>query len=149
MQISMIINGQEKAFNVEPDEYLSDTLRSAGYKSIKRGCDKSSCGACTVLLEGKPILSCSYLSFRANGKKVTTLEGEREEAIKLGSLIIKEGGDQCGFCTPSLILTTIALKRENANPTEEDIKHYTNGNLCRCTGYVAQLNGIKKYLGVE
>lgn len=149
MQISIIINGQEKAFSVEADEYLSDTLRSAGYKSIKRGCDKSSCGACTVLLEGKPILSCSYLSFRANGKKVTTLEGEREEAIKLGSLIIKEGGDQCGFCTPSLILTTIALKRENAKPTEEEIKHYTNGNLCRCTGYVAQIKGIKKYLGVE
>jgi carbon-monoxide dehydrogenase small subunit len=100
-------------------------------------------------MDGKPILSCSFLSVRADGHVVTTLEGERAEAIKLGSLIIKEGGDQCGFCTPSLILTTIALKRENQKPTDEEIKHYTNGNLCRCTGYVAQLKGIKKYLGVE
>ncbi len=149
MQINITINNEDRTFKVRPDEFLADTLRKNGYKSIKRGCDKSSCGACTVLLDGKPILSCSFLSVRANGHAVTTLEGEREEAIKLGSLIIKEGGDQCGFCTPSLILTTIALKRENAKPTDEEIKHYTNGNLCRCTGYVPQLKGIKKYLGVE
>lgn len=149
MIINLKVNGENIKVEVKADEYLSETLRNNGYKSIKRGCDKSTCGACTVLVEGEPVLSCSYFSHRAEGKNITTLEGVYEEAEKLGQYIINEGADQCGFCTPSLALTTIAMKKELENPTEDDIKHYINGNLCRCTGYQAQMKGIKKYLEVE
>lgn len=149
MIISLKVNGKDMRLDVKADEYLSDTLRRKGYKSIKRGCDKSTCGACTVLVDGKPVLSCSYFSHRAEGKSITTLEGVYEEAEKLGEYIVNEGADQCGFCTPSLALTTIAMKNELENPTDEDIKHYINGNLCRCTGYESQMKAIKKYLEVE
>lgn len=148
MKIEVTINGERKAIEIKPDDFLSEVLRDNGYKSVKRGCDNSSCGACTVLLDDKPVLSCSYFAARVNGKNITTLEGEMEEALKLGQMIIDEGGDQCGYCTPSLALTTIAMKRELKNPTEEEIIHYITGNLCRCSGYVAQMKGIKKYMGV-
>ena len=149
MTINLKVNGENIKVEVKEDEYLSETLRNNGYKSVKRGCDKSTCGACTVLVDKEPVLSCSYFSHRAEGKSIITLEGVQAEAEKLGEHIVNEGADQCGFCTPSLALTTIAMKNELENPTEEDIKHYINGNLCRCTGYEAQMKGIKKYLGVE
>lgn len=149
MIINLNVNGENIKVEVKEDEYLSETLRNNGYKSVKRGCDKSTCGACTVLVDKEPVLSCSYFSHRAEGKSIITLEGVQAEAEKLGEHIVNEGADQCGFCTPSLALTTIAMKNELENPTEEDIKHYINGNLCRCTGYEAQMKGIKKYLGVE
>lgn len=149
MLIKMTINNVEKKIRVSNSDYLSETLRNNGYKSVKRGCDKSTCGACTVLVDNKPVLSCTFLSRRAEGKSITTLEGEQTEALKLGQLIIDEGGDQCGYCTPSLALTTIAMKRELKNPSEEEIIHYITGNLCRCSGYISQIAGIKKYMEVE
>lgn len=149
MKIKVTINRENKEIEINPDDYLSEVLRDNGCKSVKRGCDKSTCGACTVLVDDKPVLSCTYLAARAEGKAITTLEGEQEEAVKLGQLIVAEGGDQCGYCTPSLALTTIAMKRELVAPTEAEIVHYITGNLCRCSGYVAQLKGIKKYMGVE
>lgn len=149
MIISLTINNVKREIKINNDDYLSEILRDNGYKSVKRGCEKSTCGACTVLVDDNPVLSCSFLGARADGKNITTLEGEQEEALILGQYIINEGGDQCGYCTPSLALTTIAMKRELKNPTEEEIIHYINGNLCRCSGYVSQLKGIKKYMGVE
>jgi len=149
MLIEMTINNEVKKVRISNSDYLSETLRDNGYKSVKRGCDKSTCGACTVLVNDKPVLSCTFLSSRAEGQRIATLEGERDQALILGQYIIDEGGDQCGYCTPSLALTTIAMKRELKNPTEEEIIHYINGNLCRCSGYISQLKGIKKYMGVE
>lgn len=149
MIINLTINNVKREININNDDYLSEILRDNGCKSVKRGCEKSTCGACTVLVDDKPVLSCSFLGARAEGKNITTLEGEQEEALILGQYIIDEGGDQCGYCTPSLALTTIAMKRELKNPTEDEIIHYINGNLCRCSGYVSQLKGIKKYMGVE
>ncbi|GAU79940.1 (2Fe-2S)-binding protein [Fusibacter sp. 3D3] len=149
MKIRVTLNREIKEIEISPDDYLSEVLRANGCKSVKRGCDKSTCGACTVLVDDKPVLSCTYLAARVDGKTITTLEGEQEEAVKLGQLIVAEGGDQCGYCTPSLALTTIAMKRELISPTEAEIVHYITGNLCRCSGYVAQLKGIKKYMGVE
>lgn len=149
MLIKLTINNKVKTIDVKSNEYLSETLRENGYKSVKRGCDKSTCGACTVLVDEKPVLSCSFFSHRADGKRITTLEGVIKEAEILGQYIIDEGGDQCGYCTPSLALTTIAMKKELINPSEEEIIHYINGNLCRCSGYIAQIKGIKKYMGVE
>lgn len=148
MRIEVTINKKKVALEVAPDELLADTLRVYGMYSIRKGCDTSNCGLCTVWLDGKPVLSCSLLSFRVNGKSVTTIEGVQQESAKLAGIIASEGTDQCGFCSPGFIMTVLAMKNELQNPTEEEINHYLNGNLCRCTGYMGQLRAIKKYLGV-
>src|SRR5699024_9175904 len=109
----------------------------------------SCCGLCTIWVEEKPVLSCASLSIRANGKKITTMEGLQEEAEEFGKILVSEGSDQCGFCSPGFIMSIIAMKKELENPTEEEIIHYLTGNLCRCTGYQGQLRAIKTYLGVE
>ena len=114
--------------------------------SVKRGCETSNCGLCTVFLEGKPVLSCSVLAARANGCKVDTLEGLQEEAEEFGSFIAGQGAEQCGFCNPGMIMNAIALFRENPDPSEEEIKEYLAGNLCRCSGYEGQLRGILNFL---
>lgn len=149
MQIDIIVNGKKHSLDIDKDEFLLDTLRKAGYLSVKRGCDTSCCGLCTVWLEGKPILSCSTLSIRANGKNVTTIEGLQEEAEKFANIFTREGAEQCGFCSPGFVMTVIAMKKELNNPTDDEIKHYLAGNLCRCTGYMGQLRAVKKYLEVE
>ncbi|AHM58234.1 xanthine dehydrogenase subunit E (plasmid) [Peptoclostridium acidaminophilum DSM 3953] len=149
MDINVKINGKNVAFQIDPDDYLSETLRKYGYMSIRKGCDTSSCGLCTVWLDGKPVLSCSTLSVRANGAEVTTIEGLQKEAEDFASFLVSEGAEQCGFCSPGFIMTVLAMKKELKNPSEEEIKNYLNGNLCRCTGYVGQLRALKKYMGVE
>lgn len=149
MQIKVKVNEKIIIMDVEYDEMLLDALRRYGYFSIKKGCDTTNCGLCTVWLEGKPILSCSTLAVRANGKNLTTLEGIQKEAEEFGQFLVKEGAEQCGFCSPGFIMTVIAMKRELVNPSEENIKHYLAGNLCRCTGYMGQLRAIKEFMGVE
>ncbi|OPX85507.1 MAG: Carbon monoxide dehydrogenase small chain [Pelotomaculum sp. PtaB.Bin104] len=149
MQIEVIINGKKVVLEVEPDDLLADTLRAYGMLSIRQGCDTSNCGLCTVWLDGKPVLSCSTLSFRTGGKSITTIEGVQKEAWEFARFLTAEGADQCGFCSPGFIMTVLAMKKELEHPTEEEIKHYLAGNLCRCTGYMGQLRAIKKYLGVS
>lgn len=149
MLIKININGINKSFDIEPHEYLLDLLRNNGYLSVKRGCDTGTCGVCTVLMDGEPTLSCATLAVKADGKEITTIEGVGEQAKEVGNCLVDEGVDQCGYCSPGLVLTVIAMKKELENPTEESIKHYLSGNLCRCTGYVGQLRAIKKYMGVE
>lgn len=148
MQITVIINHRQVTLDVQPDDFLVDTLRRQGLYSVRRGCDTSCCGLCTIWLNGKPALSCSTLSFRANGQHITTVEGLRHEAEEFAHFMAAEGADQCGYCSPGFILTVLAMKRELVNPTEADIIHYLTGNLCRCTGYQGQVRAIKKYLGV-
>lgn len=149
MIINLKINGLDKELQVEPQDYLLETLRNNGYLSVKRGCDTGSCGACTVLLDGKPIPSCACLSMRADGHKVTTIEGVQSEAEELGKFLSAEGVEQCGYCSPSFVLTILAMKQELKNPTIDEIRHYLVGNLCRCSGYVGHTRAIKKYLGVK
>lgn len=149
MRIQLKINGMMETFLVEPDEYLLETLRKAHYYSVKRGCESTSCGVCTVLLDGRPIPSCSYLSLRAEGHEITTAEGIQEEAARLADLFGNEGADQCGYCNPSLALTVFAMKQELKNPTDDAIRHYLLSNLCRCSGYVAQHSAIRKYMEVS
>ncbi len=149
MLIETTINNRRMALAIDPDEYLVDTLRKAGFLSVKRGCDTGSCGLCTVWVEGKPVLSCSTLAVRVSGKKITTIEDLQDEALEFARFMADEGAEQCGFCAPGFTMTVLAMKRELKDPTEEEIKHYLNGNLCRCTGYVSQLRAIKKYMGVE
>jgi len=149
MIINLHINGAKKSFDIQSDEYLVEVLRRNGYVSVKKGCDTGSCGVCTVLIDGNPTLSCSYLAARADNKYITTIEGISSEEKKLGELLVDEGVDQCGYCSPGLILTVIAMKKELKNPTKEKISQYLTGNLCRCTGYVGQLRAIMKYMEVQ
>ena len=148
MQIEFAVNNKKITVEAGIDELLADTLRNYGILSIRKGCDTSCCGLCTVWLDGKPILSCSVLSFRANGKSITTIEGVQGEAEEFARILAAEGADQCGFCSPGFIMTVLAMKNELKNPSDEEIKHYLTGNLCRCTGYMGHLRAIKKYLGV-
>lgn len=149
MQIKLWINNREFIDDISPDTILLDYLRTKGCLSVKRGCETSNCGLCTVWIDGKPILSCSTLAVRANGLKVTTIEGIQEEAKDFGEFLADEGAEQCGFCSPGFIMNVIAMKNELTNPTEDDIKNYLEGNLCRCTGYMGQLRAIKKYLDAK
>lgn len=148
MKVNLIINGRHRQLDIDPNEYLLDTLRNEHITSVKRGCDTSSCGVCTILLEGSPVASCSYLTAMAEGLNITTVEGIQEEAAKLAELFGREGADQCGYCTPGLALTVYAMKNELNEKSDDAIRDYLVGNLCRCTGYVAQHKAIKKYLEV-
>ena len=146
MQINLILNGTKVSVDVAADTLLLDLVRSQGCASVKRGCETSNCGLCTVFLEDKPVLSCSVLAARADGKRVTTLEGLQEEAAEFGAFIADQGAEQCGFCNPGFVMNTISLLRENPDPTDEEILSYLSGNLCRCSGYVGQLRGIRNFL---
>lgn len=146
MKISLILNNKKITEDIEPDMLLIDFVRSHDCFSVKRGCETSNCGLCTVFLDDKPVLSCSVLAARANGRKVTTLEGIGSEAEEFAAFIADQGAEQCGFCNPGFVMNTIALLSENPNPDDEEIKAYLAGNLCRCSGYEGQLRGIKEYL---
>ena len=146
MRVKLVINGYVKEFDVEAGDFLLDTLRNNNYTSVKRGCENTTCGACTVLLDGKPVPSCSLLTMKANGHIITTVEGIQQVASDLSKHFGHEGADQCGYCNPSLALTVYAMINELNNPTDEDIKQYLVGNLCRCTGYEAQHKAIRAYL---
>lgn len=149
MEISMWINDKLVIDVIEPDTLLIDYVRTKGCYSVKRGCETSNCGLCTVLLEGKPVLSCSVLAARANGKHVTTLEGIQEEAAEFGAFLADQGSEQCGFCSPGFIMNVISMSRELKDPTISEIKEYLVGNLCRCTGYQGQLRAILNYLKMK
>ena len=146
MQITITLNGKKVSADVAPDALLIDFVRSHGCYSVKRGCETSNCGLCTVFLDEKPVLSCSVLAARADGHRVTTLEGLQEEAAEFGGFIADQGAEQCGFCNPGMIMNAIALLRENSEPTEAEIKEFLAGNLCRCSGYEGQLRGIQNFI---
>ena len=146
MEIKLKLNGRNIIASVEADTVLLDFLREKGCLSVKRGCDTSNCGLCTVLMDGKPILSCSTLAVRADGHEIYTLEGLQAEASDFVGFIADQGADQCGFCNPGFVMNTIALLRENPDPTDDEIRAFLAGNLCRCSGYDGQLRGIRNYL---
>lgn len=149
MRIEVILNGKKTALEVAADELLADTLRAAGFASIRRGCDTTCCGLCTVWVDGRPTLSCATLAARMDGHSITTIEGVAAEAEAFARLLVAEGAEQCGFCSPGFIMTVLAMKRELVNPTDAEIIHYLTGNLCRCTGYMGQLRAVRKYLEVR
>lgn len=148
MKIKVWINNKVFEDDIEPDTLLIDFVRNKGFLSVKRGCDTANCGLCTVHLEGKPVLSCSTLAMRANGLKVTTIEVLEEEAKEFAQFMANQGAEQCGFCSPGFVMNVLAMKKELINPSDEEIKLYLAGNLCRCTGYMGQLRAIKNYLGL-
>ena len=146
MKIEFWLNGVKRQEEIQPDTLLLDFLREKGCYSVKRGCETANCGLCTVLMDEKPVLSCSTLAARADGKKIVTLEGMQEEAKELGNFIANEGAEQCGFCNPGFIMNVFAMLAEIKDPTEEQIKEYLAGNLCRCSGFVSQTKSILKFL---
>lgn len=149
MLITVTLNGKKQQSDVEPDMLLIDFVRAHGCLSVKRGCETSNCGLCTVFLDDKPVLSCSVLAARADGKSVTTLEGLQEEASEFAEFVADQGAEQCGFCNPGFVMNVIAMLRENPEPSEEEIKEYLAGNLCRCSGYEGQLRGILNFLDMR
>lgn len=149
MEVKLKINGVSYNYLAEVDEYLLDTLRKLGFKSVKRGCDTTSCGVCSVIVDEVLVPSCSYLTVRADKKSILTVEGIQKEAREIAKFITAEGVEQCGFCSPGHVMAIHALKRDLHNPTMEDIKHYLAGNMCRCSGYEGQHRAIKKMLEVD
>jgi carbon-monoxide dehydrogenase small subunit len=150
--IELRVNGLTHELAIEPNALLLDVLRrDLGLTGSKRGCDDSSCGACTVLVDGTPMLACTLLAFSCEGQKITTVEGISEH----GSLAAIQkaygdwGGAQCGYCTPGFMITVKHLLSVNPDPTEEDIRSALSGNLCRCTGYTQMYSAIKAAIEAE
>lgn len=146
MNITYWLNGIKQSDEIEAGVMLLDFLRSKGCYSVKCGCETTNCGLCTVWIDEKPVLSCAVLAARIDGKQVTTLEGLQEEATEFAMYMGREGADQCGFCNPGFVMNVLAMARELEGPTEEEIKEYLAGNLCRCTGYVGHMRAIRDYL---
>jgi aerobic carbon-monoxide dehydrogenase small subunit len=137
-EITVTVNGAEHSLAVEPRLLLVYFLREKlGLTGTHVGCDTTSCGACTVLVDGVPVKSCTYLAVQANGKALTTVEGlaDGAELDPIQQGFKEEHGLQCGFCTPGMMLVSAALLEENPDPTEEEIRWAISGNICRCTGY--------------
>ena len=144
--ITLKVNGKEYPLEVKANEILLNVLRDRlGLMGTKYGCGIGECGACTVLLDGRAILSCQTLAFTADGKKITTIEGlEHDGSLHpLQQAFIDEGAVQCGYCTPGMILSAKALLDINSNPSNQEIKQAIRGNLCRCTGYTNIVRAIK------
>lgn len=145
-KIAFTINGKETEVEVSPTMRLIDVIRDVlNLTGTKEGCGEGECGACTVLIDGKPVNSCLVLVGQVQGKSITTIEGlnQGKELHPLQKAFIEEGAIQCGYCTPGMILSAKALLDENPNPSEEDIKRAISGNLCRCTGYKKIVQAIK------
>ncbi|HBY57169.1 MAG TPA: (2Fe-2S)-binding protein [Candidatus Atribacteria bacterium] len=146
IEIEFIVNGKKRRIFVKPNDLLINIIRNDLYLTgSKYGCGIGECGACTVLLDGEPVLSCLTLAVTVNGKEITTIEGlaKGDELHPVQKAFLENGAVQCGFCTPGMILTATALLKENPNATENEIRDYMRGNLCRCTGYVQIVKAIK------
>src|SRR5919197_4155530 len=150
--LELKVNGGSRELAVEPSKLLLDTLREdLQLTGSKRGCDESSCGACTVMVDGVPMLSCALLAVSCEGQEITTVEGISEH----GSLAAIQkaygdwGGSQCGYCTPGFMITVKHLLSQNGSPSEEDIRGALSGNLCRCTGYNQMYQAIKAAIEAE
>lgn len=147
MTVTLTVNDRPCSWECSASETLAEALRARGFTSVKCGCSEGACGMCTVWLDGRPVLSCSVLVSRLDGRRVTTVEGMEEEARVIGSYLVAQGADQCGFCAPGYIMTVLAMVRELPAPiTEDQVRHYLAGNLCRCTGYQSKLRGVLEYL---
>ncbi|HVI08534.1 MAG TPA: (2Fe-2S)-binding protein [Candidatus Binatia bacterium] len=150
--IELKVNGRAHELAIEPSALLLDVLRQdLGLTGSKRGCDESSCGACTVLIDGVAMLSCAILAASCQGQEITTIEGVSEH----GSLAAIQkaygdwGGAQCGYCTPGFIMTVKSLLTENPDPSEADVRNALSSNLCRCTGYSQMYEAIKSAVKAE
>ena len=147
ISINLNVNGTDYPVTVDPARNLVSVLRTEiGLTGTKEGCDDCECGACMVLIDGQPVNSCSYLAAQAADRPIATVEGVMvgAELHPLQQALLDEGGVQCGFCTPGMIMSATALLSRNASPTEEEVRIGLSGNLCRCTGYVKILAAVQR-----
>ncbi len=144
--IRLIVNGREESWDAAPGDTLLDVLRREGWVGVKKGCGAGDCGACTVLLNGRAVNACLVLAARAEGAEVVTIEGLSRDGTlhPVQEAFLETGAVQCGYCTPGMVLSAVALLAENARPTEDEIREAVAGNLCRCTGYVKQVEAIER-----
>jgi len=153
MRVELTVNGQPRADEVEPRLLLVHYLREVcGLRAANVGCDTTSCGACTVLLNGESVKSCTVLTVQAAGGEVVTAEGlsDGEDLHPVQTAFRQEHGLQCGFCTPGMVMATVGLLRENPDPTEAEVREGLEGNICRCTGYhniVKAIAAVAKTMG--
>ncbi len=146
MNVTVTINGTERSSDVEPRLLLVDFIRTnLGLTGTHIGCDTTSCGVCTVLIDGTPVKSCTMFAVQARGRSITTVEGLKQngELSAMQQAFHQEHGLQCGFCTPAMMLVGTALLEENPSPTEDEIRWAISGNLCRCTGYMNIVKSIQ------
>jgi carbon-monoxide dehydrogenase small subunit len=146
MEITLTINGQSRSADVEPRVLLVDFIRNyLGLTGTHIGCDTTSCGACTVLLDGTPVKSCTVFAVQADGRQVQTVEGLKQDGQlhPIQAAFKENHGLQCGFCTPGMMLVGKALLEDNPSPTDEDVRWAISGNICRCTGYVNIVKSIQ------
>jgi carbon-monoxide dehydrogenase small subunit len=145
LQITVTINGTQRSGDVEARLLLVHHLRNAGLTGTHIGCDTSNCGACTVLLDGKPVKSCTMLAVQADGRSITTVEGLRTngQLDPVQQAFSQHHGLQCGFCTPGMMLVAKALLETTPDPSDEDVRWAISGNLCRCTGYMNIVESIR------
>ena len=146
VEATLTVNGTVYPVELDPHLSLLRAVREViGLTGSKEGCDDSECGACMMLLDGSPVNSCSYLALQADGREVTTVEGlaGAAELAPLQRAFLEEGGVQCGFCTPGMLISATALLRDNADPSEEDVRVGLAGNLCRCTGYDGIVRAVR------
>jgi aerobic-type carbon monoxide dehydrogenase small subunit (CoxS/CutS family) len=146
VEIEFTINNEKRRLSVKPNDLLINMIRNDLFLTgSKYGCGIGECGACTVLLNGEPVLSCLTLAVTVDGKEITTIEGlaKGNELHPMQIAFLKNAAVQCGFCTPGMILTATALLKENPNPTEDEIRDYIRGNICRCTGYIQIVKAIE------
>ncbi len=145
-EFELVVNGVTYPVDVDPSRSLLNVIREeVGLTGTKEGCDDCECGACMVLLDGQPVNSCSYLAAQTEGRSVTTIEGimNGDELAEIQKDMLDEGGVQCGFCTPGMIISATALFARNPDPTKDEIQIGLSGNLCRCTGYGRILEAMK------
>lgn len=147
VDIAFVLNGKPEAATIEPRELLIDVLRHRfGLTGSKRSCDVEVCGACTVLVDGLPVSSCTTLAADADGREVLTIEGLAKDGTldRVQRAFVEHGAMQCGFCTPGMVMAVKALLALDPHPSEETIRHFLRGNLCRCTGYVKIIEAVKE-----
>ena len=149
-RLTLDVNGVAYEEEIEPHRTLLSVLRTElGLTGTKEGCDDSECGACMVLVDGRPVNACSFLALQAGGRAVQTVEGLAKggELHPLQTAFLEQGGVQCGFCTPGMLMSAKALLDQNPSPTEAEIKRHLGGNLCRCTGYAGIVRAVKRAAG--
>jgi carbon-monoxide dehydrogenase small subunit len=144
LRVELVVNGQKITADTWAGETLLELLRRLGLKSVKKGCETGNCGACTILLDGRPVLSCIMLSAQADGRSITTVEGLCREGRlhPVQEEFVKAGAPQCGFCTPGMILTAVAFLAGNPDPVRDEVREAISGNICRCSGYVKVVDAI-------
>ena len=146
--VSFTLNGEQKTFPTRPDEKLLDLLRRNGYRGTKFGCGQGTCGACTVLMDGRAVYACLLYAMQAEGRSIRTIEsaGTFEKPSEFQQELIDGGAVQCGYCIPGMVMSATALMENETTYDDETVREYMDGNLCRCTGYEKIWNALRRVL---